>query len=479
MIPHLAELGLLLGLFIVGYTMITESPDFFFWLFLMLFFDPGGFFAGYFESNAIGLVNFSDLFFLGMLVAIVAAKSKGGRTLAEDVEMRKMLYYLVFFQLYFAVVYGYLVPLYYGRLDLVFFFQKNRMFFMAVPIMYGVYFFSQRSLGMFFKFLVAFSVVILGLYFITLLTHLHIVPLQTWERYGPGSFQRISMITYGLIDWILPIGIVLMLLRKTIELEIVGRKFIYLSALLMLITYLITFTRREYLAIALSIVLITLIISYVFRVSKVALGKIFVVPVLCGILLLYASFPSDVNHVLSTFENSFSLVLTGKDTRGRTDYRVSGTGDLIYAKQIIGEHLYFGTGYIPYLWSEEIELEAQRDPLATALDASAEVPIYGAFLRLGILGVLVASGIYVLLLKDLFAFLRSLKRNANALLDFNGIDLLTTFLVLYLLVSIFTIKAYTLFGDFYSPSTLPVFGTTVSLFYALKKKFEDSFQFDL
>ncbi|MBK7380881.1 MAG: hypothetical protein IPJ03_18145 [Ignavibacteriales bacterium] len=157
-----------------------------------------------------------------------------------------------------------------------------------------------------------------------------------------------------------------------------------------------------------------------------------------------------------------------------TDYRVSGTGDMLYVKQIIGENFIIGTGYVPYIWADIVRLKSYGDTFAMAMDASAEVPIYGAFFRLGIMGVVLTSGIYILLLKNVFTFTKSLKLFRDRLIHFSDIELILTLLSLYLIFSLFTIRFYTLFGDFYSPSTIPVFAVVVGLFYSLKKKWDNT-----
>jgi len=53
-------------------------------------------------------------------------------------------------------------------------------------------------------------------------------------------------------------------------------------------------------------------------------------------------------------------------------------------------------------------------------------------------------------------------------------ELVITFLSLYLVFSIYAINFYALFGVFYSPSTIPLFGVVLGLFYALKKKWENT-----
>lgn len=461
---------------ILSILIINKHPDFFFWLFLMLFFDPGGFFSGYFENNAISLIDFSDLFFIGMLLSILSiVLKKNSKTVKMDSDIRKMFLCLFFFQLYFICIYGFAVPYYRSNLDFMFFLQKNRMYFMALPIMYGVYIYTQRNINLFYKMLVYFSVIILFLYLITLLTKLPIIPLMTFERYQGTGIERISMLSYGLINWILPIATIIIFLKAKKKMNFPMEKKIYISAVLMLITLFLTLTRREYLNIMLSVILILILVSYVFGIRKSKLSRKILFPAVLGFVSFFILFPQSFNNTVNLFEDTISLVLTGQDTKGHTDYRVSGTGDMFYVKQVISENPIMGTGYIPYMWTDVVRLKNLGDTFAMAMDASAEVPIYGAFFRLGIAGVLLAGGIYFLLLRDLYKFLKRLRKKGKLLTGFSKTGIILLLLSIYLLSSIFTIQIYALFGDFYSPSTLPLFCVMLGLFYSLKRESEKFF----
>jgi len=453
--------------------LIQKFPDFFFWFLLMLFFDPGGFFEGYFSSKVIGPINFSDLFFGGMIFSIAIVKGRK-KVLSFDNNFKRIFIYFIFFQFYYIIFYGFIVPLLNNRLDFFFFLQKNRMYFMALPIMYGVYIFAQRSLKIFFKLLIIFSFTILVLYLFTLIIKLPIVPIETMERYTGSGIERISMLSYGLIYWILPLAIIIFYIKQKVRINIINEKVIYFNAFLMFITYLLTLTRREYLRIFLTIVLISILVSYIFRVSKIKLNIKILTSVLLGLIVFSFVFPNSLGNIITVFKDTFLVIFTGHNIQGMEEYRVTGTGDMLYVKQIIKENFLLGTGYVPYIWEDIVRLKLYGDTFAMALDASAEVPIYGAFFRLGILGVLFASGIYIIILKDLINVTKSIKRFKERLFYLNDIELIMFFMTLYLLFSHFTIQFYSLFGVFYSPSTIPEFGVLIGLFYALKKKWENA-----
>ncbi len=453
--------------------LIYKYPDFYFWFFLMLFFDSGGFFEGYFLNKSIGCLNFSDLFFGVMLISIISIKNQS--VLNNDEDFNKIFYYLLFFQIYYILTYGFLVPYINERLDFFHFIQKNRMYFMSLPIMYGVYVFSKRSLNIFFNLIVYFSFIILIVYFVTIIFKVPIVPILEMERYYGSGVQRIAMLSYGFIVFIFPLGIIILLLKNILSFRISNERIIYCSAILILFAELLTLTRRQYLSIIISILLIILIFSYVFQVSKIRLTKKIIFPASFLILLIGFVFPKQLENFELILLDSISTILTGKDIQGNIEYRVTGTGDLLYVKQFISENIFWGIGYIPYTWADIVYLKKYQDPLALSLDASAEVPIYGAFMRLGILGVIIASGVYLLLLMNLFYFLKSIKKYSKSLNRENIIDIIFTLLCIYYVISHFTIKFYALFGVFYMPHELPMFCALIGLFYSLRKKWFKSY----
>jgi len=105
-----------------------------------------------------------------------------------------------------------------------------------------------------------------------------------------------------------------------------------------------------------------------------------------------------------------------------------------------------------------------------ALDASAEVPIYGAFMRLGLLGVFIASMIYYLVIRKMLSTIYFIKKYHVFFHENNVISFLVLLLVLTLLVNKFTFNFYTLFYEFYEPNIFVLFIVITSMFYGLDNK---------
>ncbi|MFO7526772.1 MAG: hypothetical protein R6W68_15065, partial [Ignavibacteriaceae bacterium] len=53
---------------------IRNKPDFWFWLFLNFYFDPGGYIDGYLGGKLFGPLNMTDVFIAGIIVCLISAR---------------------------------------------------------------------------------------------------------------------------------------------------------------------------------------------------------------------------------------------------------------------------------------------------------------------------------------------------------------------------------------------------------------------
>ena len=138
----ITSLLFLFRLILIFYFLIQRNPDFYFWVFFLLFFDPGGLAENFLLSKLIGVLNATDVFFFLMMFCLFIVKSKHS-ILSKNEDFRKIFNYLIFVGIYYILIYGLIVPYFYDRENFFFFLQKNRLYLMALPIMYMVYFFSE------------------------------------------------------------------------------------------------------------------------------------------------------------------------------------------------------------------------------------------------------------------------------------------------------------------------------------------------
>ncbi len=437
-----------------------------FWVSLMLFFDPGGFFAGYLEGGIIWRIKYYDIFFGFMLLAYIL-KGENSKLRWQSLSFIEITKYLLFISLYFLIITGFLVPLLLGYSNLLFFIQKNRQYFYALPLFIMTYRYSFTSIKIFYRVFIIFTVTILVSYMLTLLTPFKIIPVYTFSRYGEGD--RISMISYGLIHWILPMGMIYLALGKGIKLPY--GKYVLLAFVLMLITIFLTLTRREFLRIIFMAIIIPYLLSKINKSLYVNKYSKFLFPALGVILLLAAFFPNYIDLSVRLLNDTFHLVVSGKDTQGIEDYRITGSGDLRIVKDFIGENLLFGIGFYPAQWSDIVNMKLADNSMGLALDAAAEVPVYGALMTLGIVGLLVPFLFYWYLFILWRKFYRTLQINYNKFINY-PLELLIIITLLYYLLAKVTIDAYGLFGEFCSPYGFTNFTIMLGMLLGIFQRFK-------
>lgn len=437
-----------------------------FWVSLILFFDPGGFFSGYLDGNILWRVKYYDVFFAFMLLAY--ALEGQIKIIVDNVnkDYNKIFRYLLFITLYFLIITGILMPLLKGYPDFPFFIQKNRQYFYALPLFIMTYTYSCTSIRIFYRILITFSVIILISYMLTLLTPIKIVPAYTLTRYGEAD--RIIMISYSLIHWVLPMGIVFLALGKKNKLPYGNH--LMSAFILMVITIFLTLTRRELIRIIFMILVIPFLISKINRSLYINKYSKFIVPASGIVLIMVLIFPNYIDLTIRTINDAFHIVVTGKDTQGVEDYRITGTGDLKIVKDIINKNPLFGIGFYPAQWSEIMVMKSAGDKLGLALDAASEVPVYGALMTLGIIGLLIPLFLYWHLFKIWRKVYQILRDNFPGFINY-PVELLIITTLSYFLLAKVTVDVYGLFGEFYSPYSFTGFVVILGMWLGIFQRF--------
>jgi len=434
--------------FILGMLWIHKKPDKVFWLSLLLFMDPGGLFNGYLGGNIIARIKYYDLFaFLMIMAYLISRRREAAQTLMPDA--KRFLNLLILIAIYYIFIYGYTVPVIKGYEDFAYFIQKNRQYFYSIPIYLSAYYFSIRSINIFYRYIIWFALFILGAYFITLLTTNDLIPVVTYSRYGEDD--RISMISYGLINWVQPLGLVVLSFGQRVHLP--KRQLLYAGMILMVVTTILTLTRRDFISMIYMILVIPFLISYVTNSSFVIKFRKYVFPILIAFTVLSLFFPNYINYASNLLVDTTSLIATGEDTRGLSDYRVTGTGDLRVVKKIIADDWLWGIGYYPAAWTDIVDMKKSNSPLARALDASAEVPIYGAIMRLGLIGLILPVSLFIFIFKIGLKIVRFLKKYFDKLVNY-PLELCILITIIYYFLERFTVSFYDAFQSFIAPSAM-------------------------
>jgi hypothetical protein len=214
---------------------------------------------------------------------------------------------------------------------------------------------------------------------------------------------------------------------------------------------LITLTRRTQIDIIATIIIISLIISYIFRTGKLSTILKIIAPAAVVILVLSITFPKYVGYISETAVDTFLLMTTGMDSKGQIDQRVTGTNDYELTKEYINNNLFFGTGYTYLYWKDGRAHSSRGEKYAVAADAAGEVPIYYLFFGYGLAGALIMIPLYYLMIRLYFRLAKLLRENLS---KFFGEPQLIIFSIYFLLIITekFTTKLYGFGSDFDYPS---------------------------
>ena len=202
------------------------------------------------------------------------------------------------------------------------------------------------------------------------------------------------MSSYGLFDLLFPVSLTAYLLSRKINLKLKYKNWLYYSGVVMIITLLLTLTRRTQIDIIGMILIISLIISYLFRTGKLSSLLKIIFPALLVILVMYFTFPQYVSYIAEIGEDTFLLMTTGRDSEGRTDQRVTGDTDYELVKEYIGKNILFGTGYTYLYWKDGRQLLQEGKNILVPADAAGEVNIYFLLFGYGIAGAILMIPLY-------------------------------------------------------------------------------------
>jgi hypothetical protein len=425
---------------------IRNKPDLWFWIFLNLFFDPGGYIYEYLEGTLLGPLQIADVCMAGMIICLFFEKIKW-EAIYQDQFLKKFLFYFFLFALYYFIVYGGIVPYFNNDLDYSTFLVKNRRYPYSFIILIAVYVFSLKNLYYFYTTTLFVGIICLTLFFVTLVTGVELVPLVVEARYTGSEMMRISMSSYGIFYLLFPVSLTAYFLSRKINLNLKYKQWLYYSGIIFILAQIITLTRREQIDIIGTALIISLILSYLFRTGKLSSVFKIIMPAILVLAVLYFTFPKYVGYLAKIGEDTFLLMTTGIDSEGRTDQRVTGNSDYELVKEYIGKNILFGTGYTYLVWKDGIATSARGEEYSRARDAAGEVNIYFLLFGYGIAGAILMIPLYYIMVKFYLKLIRLLKLKLINYLE----DPLTIILSVYILsviASRFTYQLWGLSADF-------------------------------
>src|SRR4030095_9756397 len=289
--------------------------DLAFWLFLNIYFDPGGYFSYYLGGRFLSVLTIYDLTIIPIIFCLYTSKTSY-KIIYKDRFFINFLKVFSIFALYYFIVYGAIVPYLNNDLDYALFLQKNRPFFYYIIILISTYVFTIRGLKYFFFTTLFIGLFVLSAFGVTLVTGLNLIPIEYMERYEGEEMMRIFLTSWGLFPILFNISFILFLFPPSIKLNIKYGKLLYIAGILMAVTLLISLSRKFFISIPGSLLLIILISSYIFRKSRAfAIAKI-IVPLVIILVIINLTLPKYIDYIAGIAQDTFQLLTVGKDTRG-------------------------------------------------------------------------------------------------------------------------------------------------------------------
>ena len=437
---------------IIGFPILKfnwEKPDISFWIYLNLYFDPGGYVSGFLGGNIFGRFNITDIIIVGIVFSFIAMKPNFS-VIKKNHLFKQFISVLFIYLVYYFFVYGYITPGIHKDLNYPIFLLKNRNIIYGLIILFATYFFSLRNLMYFYSVTLFFGVISLSLYILTIITGVNFVPVVRFARYSGSGMIRIAMTSYGMYYYLFSLSIIVYMLSWIGKLTFKYKKLLYYAGILMTFTMLITLTRRVILDVIGTILLAIMIITYIFRTKKIVAIAKFIVPTLALMIILTLVMPKYIGYISTITQDAFSLVTTGEDTRGISDYRVSGEGPLSDVKRSIRENFWIGNGFsnIQFSGKHNQATSPRGADYAMMADAASEVPIYYTFFGFGFLGAMIILILYFLI-AQLFVRILIIIKNWEILAKIQPITLILAFFILLVISKIFTVRLFGFGGDFF------------------------------
>jgi hypothetical protein len=456
-------------LFIIVYVMGRKYTVPLFWFSLMMYFDPGGFVAGYGGGNIIGKLNASDFFFFIISGLYFIRYKHYFRSQKWGKETYRLLKWLALYFLYYIFIFGFLAPILNGYPNFSMFLLKSRAMFYLPFIFIYVYHFAQiDTQARFVKYITAFSLVILPLFLVSYLTGIEIVPIIRMSRFAGEETQRVWMASYGFINLSLYFSLVVLLMdKKYLRLNKNNRRKLLAAGVFIVLVLILTLTRREIIRLIAIPIIMAFIISKLERKSifnktgKIILGGGLIIVIMGSVL------STNLSWLSKTMSDTVLLLTTGQDSYGNTDERLNQDGGFIHAKDFINNNLLIGSGYYPYTFEEQKEQTkgARANNFVVGLNSASEVGIFGALFKTGLMGLLLSFPFYLIPLKKAYLLYKRLRRNPLLMYKIKSFDLIIVIFTFTYFIQKLVLEFLDLFGQFGTPINFAYYLVIIAVFF--------------
>lgn len=369
--------------------------DYIFWILFIFFTNPGGLLMAMGEDRGDGGINVADFLYVGLVACYIIISVKP--TFQYDPTFKKVIKFLILFMLYDLLFYSYIIPTFKNpQFNLIFTLIKSRETIYSFSLFLIVYKFFIRSYNVFLNLLILSSVIVIGLFLVTVVTGVEILPFYQFDRHYV-TINRLVLTSYGLMPVLIPMGVVLI----TFKINIKNRNFYILAFGLMFLTWLLSLFRR-YLFGAFIYLFISLMYSNYFNgKSIIPVGRIFTVgfySVIVG-FAMFLSFPKYVDAGIITVQETIHVIQYGEDSTGRKDERLGFSRDFLV--NLIYDNPLFGTGFDNRWRTHEGDEQGYE---------TSDYPLLAALAMKGLAGVLIFLPVYLILFRTIVKDVKFIKR---------------------------------------------------------------------
>lgn len=373
-----------------------KAIDYIFWITFIIFTNPGSILSALGEDSSDGGINITDLLMVILLGCYVLVQKKN--IFLNDISYNKVVKYLLIFLLYYLIVFSFFIPSLREYINYSFIgtYVKVRHGIINILLVIIVYEFYLRSYSIFFKYFIYSSILVITLFLITTLAGIDILPVTTMDRSFVDT-QRLLMGSYGLMPLLIPMGVVLFIFKFDIK----YRKLIFISFVLMFITWLLSIIRRNIFGTFLYLILALMFNNYINHKALFSFKKIIRISFYTVLLVLFIqfTFPKYLEAGIIAAKETISILEFGETTSGRKDARL-GFGKE-FMQELISENYIFGTGFDNRWRTSEGDKAGYE---------ATDYPFLSAIAMSGIVGLLFFLPIYILLIKTLIYDVKYLRR---------------------------------------------------------------------
>ena len=371
----------------------SSKVKFIIFCFLVYFMlDPGGFLTAYFSKGVLMGVSFIDI--ITVIIVILTFLDKNSARLFFKNRMAKNIFLsLLVFIIYRIIIWGIIASGYSYQDFLRLVIVRERVSLYSFLLLIPFYmFFIKNGFKMFYNIIIFSSIIIVALYFITIIFGINIIPVVAYKRELGSEVNRYLLWGYGLIFFLIPSSILIYLNKIKIKYKNIN----YTGATLALLLIFISLTKNLYIEvfgyfIAISF-LSRLLLKY--KISK----TILMVSILSIVIIITTNiiFYEYIALAEKQVNNIFSLATTGIDTEGNMNRNWATP----YIMAEIKENLFIGTGhgYMKFQNYDSIQ----------AFDAT-DYPFLTHIMQYGVIGISIYLFYYYFLLKIIIRIIRQFK----------------------------------------------------------------------